>query len=83
MTNADKARAEAIKELRDAFVQFSRNGRWGTCGGCPRDAQGRAYPEFCPTKERYDHNLSMAELASTWDAYFRGALRRINERETP
>lgn len=36
----------------------ARNGRWGTCGGCPRDAEGRAYPERCEFTGRYDHNLT-------------------------
>ena len=36
--------------------QILRNGRWGTCAGCPRDAQG-IHPENCPYTERYDHNI--------------------------
>jgi hypothetical protein len=34
-----------------------RNGRWGTCSGCPRDALGHAFPEECKFTNRYDHNL--------------------------
>lgn len=49
--------------LRDAFRQFSRNGRWGTCVCCPRDSDGNAYPEFCLDTNRYDHNLTVDSLA--------------------
>jgi protein gp37 len=39
-----------------------RNGRWGCCSGCPRDAAGMRYPERCAFTARYDHNLT----AITW-----------------
>jgi protein gp37 len=34
-----------------------RNGRWGTCGDCPRDGEGNVYPERCKYTSRYDHQL--------------------------
>lgn len=49
--------------LRDAFLQFARNGCWGTCGACPRDSVGMAYPEFCANFGRYDHQLTIDQLA--------------------
>ncbi len=59
--------------LKDCFLQFSRNGRWGTCGACPRDSDGHAYPEFCAFTERYDHQLSVDELAEAHKAYTQNA----------
>lgn len=53
----------ALREMRDSFLQFSRNGRWGTCVDCPRDSQGRAYPEFCCNTKRTDHLLKAESLA--------------------
>ena len=50
----------------DAFYQFARNGRWGTCAGCPRDSEGGIYPEFCADTERYDHKLDIVRLADTY-----------------
>ena len=50
-------------EMRDRFRQFSRNGRWGTCGACPRDRDGNAYPEACEFTERGDHTLDVDSLA--------------------
>lgn len=52
--------------VADAFRQASRNGRWGTCGGCPQDTQGNAYPEFCEMRARYDHHLTIEALAKSW-----------------
>ena len=51
-------------DIAEAFVQFSRNGRWGTCCDCPRDTDGKAYPEFCANTERADHCLTVDELAA-------------------
>jgi hypothetical protein len=51
------------ESIRDAFRQFARNGRWGTCAGCPRDTEGRAYPEFCADINRHDHQLDVDKLA--------------------
>jgi hypothetical protein len=39
----------------------ARNGRWGTCTCCPRDEQGRAFPERCVNTNRYDHNIPTPE----------------------
>lgn len=60
-----------IDHLRDSFRQFARNGRWGTCGGCPHDEEGRAYPEFCASTDRYDHRLTVEDLAETYRRYER------------
>jgi len=49
--------------------QMKRNGRWGTCSGCPREtvndieeltyghgnAKVRFFPEQCSNTNRYDH----------------------------
>lgn len=40
----------------NARVLILRNGRWGTCVGCPRDVDG-AHPEHCAYTDRYDHNI--------------------------
>lgn len=53
---------------RDKYFQFYRNGRWGTCGFCPRDDSGTVYPEFCTNTDRYDHQLSETELAARFTA---------------
>lgn len=39
---------------RDELI--ARNGRWGTCSGCPREG-GKVYPERCKYTDRYDHQL--------------------------
>ena len=54
--------------VKDQFIQFSRNGRWGTCGACPRDSNGHVYPEFCKYTERCDHQLTVDDLARTHKA---------------
>lgn len=64
---ADDRTRYALRERGDGFRQFARNGRWGTCGGCPRDTTGQAYPEFCEYTDRYDHNLSAAGLAEVFE----------------
>lgn len=56
-------------QLRDAFHQFARNFRWGTCGDCPR-SDGRAYPEFCTHTARGDHNLRLHDLTRQADLFF-------------
>jgi len=56
------AKAKIHRDAKSGFLQFSRNGRWGTCGDCPRDSNGIVYPEFCKFTDRYDHNLKLAEL---------------------
>jgi len=66
-----KATQYALRECGDGFVQFSRNGRWGDCSGCPRDTTGRAYPEFCQFTDRYDHMLTADGLARLFDHHRR------------
>lgn len=57
-----------LDEHADKFRQFSRNGRWGTCGSCPFDHRTKtAYPEFCKETNRYDHNLDADQLVSLWN----------------
>lgn len=56
-------RAHAVAELRSAFADFSRNGRWGTCGACPCDGYGRKLPELCAFTDRDDHQLDVDALA--------------------
>lgn len=65
--SAKDSRAIAAAKFRDHFAQFGRNGRWGTCVGCPRDATGAAYPEFCEYTERYDHQLTISHLAQSFE----------------
>ncbi|HCQ31303.1 TPA: hypothetical protein DIU27_02895 [Candidatus Collierbacteria bacterium] len=55
--------------VRDAFLQFSRNGRWGTCGGCPKDSNGHTYPEACADTIRGDHQLDLQALMETYLRY--------------
>lgn len=50
------------RPIRDGLLQFYRNARWGTCGDCPRDSNGVAYPEFCKQTERSDHHLTIDDL---------------------
>lgn len=61
-----------LNEGADGFRQFSRNGQWGTCAGCPRDLQNNAYPEYCADTDRYDHHLTATQLAESWEIYFKG-----------
>lgn len=51
-------------EFRDQWWQLIRNGRWGTCSGCPRDNAGFAHPHLCENTERYDHYLTEAALVA-------------------
>lgn len=57
------SKAAINPRMKDFFIQFSRNGRWGTCGDCPRDSNGLVYPEFCIYTDRGDHHLSVEALA--------------------
>ncbi len=57
------------RELSERFLQFSRNGRWGTCVDCPRDGHGHILPELCPNTERYDHQLTADSLAEQFNRY--------------
>lgn len=58
----DDPRAHAAAELRSELADFSRNGRWGTCGACPCDGYGRKLPELCEFTERADHQLDVDAL---------------------
>jgi succinate dehydrogenase/fumarate reductase-like Fe-S protein len=62
---------EMAPEMKDAFEQFARNGRWGTCGGCPRDVNGRAIPELCANTKMYDHNQNLQDLIVSNNNYLR------------
>lgn len=57
------------RELKQRFVQFSRNGRWGTCSGCPYDGNGIVMPELCTFTDRYDHNLDLDALVFQFKHY--------------
>ena len=61
----------AISDMADSFRQFSRNGRWGTCCDCPKDTAQRSYPEFCKNAHRYDHFLTVNDLATLWNLRFK------------
>lgn len=66
----------ALREVGDGFRQFSRNGRWGGCSGCPVDADGRKYPEFCAFTDRYDHQLTVDQLAESFKIHERISAER-------
>jgi len=66
-----KKQKEMHNSLLDCFRQFMRNGRWGTCAGCPRDNQNHAYPEFCSNTNRYDHQLTLDGLAENYKIYMK------------
>ena len=57
------------RELSERFLQFSRNGRWGTCADCPRDGHGHLLPELCKETERYDHRLNVDSLAEQFTSF--------------
>lgn len=57
----------AVRRIGLHFHMFARNGRWGTCGDCPRDTADNIYPEFCPNTKRYDHLLTLDELVARWN----------------
>lgn len=59
-------RAHAVAELRSAFADFARNGRWGTCEICPCDGYGRKLPELCAFTEREDHQADIDALATSF-----------------
>ena len=54
-------------DVKDAFRQFIRNERWGTCIGCPRDGEGRALPELCLDTYRSDHQLTLSDLVEKYE----------------
>jgi len=61
-------RTHAVAELRSAFADFSRNGRWGTCDGCPCDGYGRKLPELCEASDRDDHQFDIDTLTARFKA---------------
>ena len=66
-------------QLAAAFRAYSRNGRWGTCGDCPRDGDGLVIPELCENAKRYDHHLTIDELCEAtkrWESAVRAIASR-------
>jgi hypothetical protein len=61
-----KTHAQLHSSERNMFLQFYRNGRWGTCVDCPRDTNGQPYPEFCKETDRHDHRLTLEELVHAY-----------------
>ncbi|HSX22856.1 MAG TPA: hypothetical protein VLE97_08805 [Gaiellaceae bacterium] len=61
-------RAHAVAELKEAFADFTRNGRWGTCDLCPRDGFGRNLPELCAFTEQPDHQFDIDALSARFKA---------------
>lgn len=57
----------ALSHTRDGFACFMRNGRWGTCGSCPRLTDGTVLPELCPDTERGDHQLTLEGLVDQYN----------------
>lgn len=58
--------ADAVKPVASmarALADYARNGRWGTCSGCPLDGNGAQVPELCQFTNRYDHLLPIDALA--------------------
>jgi hypothetical protein len=45
----------SVKEYRSEEL-ILRNGRWGSCSGCPRDKK-TVYPERCERTDGLDHNI--------------------------
>lgn len=73
MTTDNEKLWYALSEMGPHFRAFSRNGRWGTCGGCPRSGPD-VYPEFCTDTKRGDHQLTLDGLVHSW-------LHRLGMRE--
>lgn len=71
----------ALSEMGDSFRQFARNGRLGTCGGCPRDSQGNVYPEFCLFTYRDEHLLNATLLAEQFDRRSKETYRHKTDQE--
>ena len=63
--------AIALAHTREAFACFMRNGRWGTCGSCPRLADGMVVPELCPNTEGSDHHLTLEGLVDQYNRWRR------------
>ena len=66
---ATRSRTFVAPDTAEQFVQFSRNGRWGTCVDCPRDVDGHVYPEFCKHTERGDHHFDIDSLVEQHKHY--------------
>lgn len=54
-------------QLRAHFEHFTRNGRWGACGECPRDGAGKTLPELCANTNRADHLLTLEMLTEKFN----------------
>ncbi len=65
----DPATKQALRQTADTFRQFSRNGRWGSCGFCPRDMHGHSYPEFCKEGHRVTHWMTAKDLAENFEKH--------------
>jgi len=58
--------AAALENQSPGFREHSgrtlmlRNGRWGTCSGCPQSGKD-VYPERCGLTDRYDHNIHVTK----------------------
>lgn len=69
----------AVARMADAFRQFARNGRCGTCRDCPRDGRADAFPEYCKHTNRPDHQLGASSLAEQFEGDLREAKKRAKE----
>ena len=56
---------ELRKSRLDMFEQFRRNGKWGTCGDCPK-TDGKSFPEFCINFKRSDHTLDITSMCEQY-----------------
>ena len=65
-------------DLIDAFEQFMRNGRWGTCGSCPTGSEGRRFPEMCDNTARTDHHLDLESLCSQYQLAHQDAANELD-----
>jgi len=68
-TTTDLRPTFVASDIAGHFMQFARNGRWGTCVDCPRDTIGHVYPEFCSNTERSDHRLTIDGLVEQHKSY--------------
>lgn len=64
MSIEDEAQRIAAQSLASHFHMFARNGRWGTCDECPRDARREYLPELCARFDEPDHRLTLEELGA-------------------
>ena len=63
--------ARALSHTRDGFACFMRNGRWGSCGNCPRLTDGTVLPELCPDTDRSDHQSTLEGLVDQYNRWRR------------